>query len=327
MSHTLRFEGSHVALELHELLTSLDPSKWRAGMEQNVRSRLRQIRREVRRILEVHRHQKLEGRLDGLYRALQTLSTQLEEFRARGGGHATRTHWHQEWSMLRKRLQPVYGTMAICLERLSTPVPSLRPSNHARSIFHVCTSVLCLVLLQHVMAPEPLALLAVAVAVWAWAMEILRVRYPSVTRAFMAVLGPIAHPHEHHKVNSSTWYITALALLATLFQPPAASVALAALGMGDPAASAVGRRWGRVRLKSGRTLEGSLAFVAAATLAASVVLALYCPALSPGVTAVVALAGGVSGALGEHLSGSLDDNFTVPLAAAAGATLALRLLG
>lgn len=325
MPHTLCHESRNLAHDLYQLLMSLDPARLRQDMEHSARERLAQIRRELRRILDAYQNHPLEGRLARLYEALQALSVQLEEARSRGLPSLPARR-PRDWSHLRRRLQPAYGALAACLEHLSTPVPSLRPTNYTRSLFHMACSLGCLVLLQHVLAPEPLALVAVSVAVWAWTMEILRVHFPVVTRVFMKVLGPIAHPHEHHKVNSSTWYISAVALLATLFPPAASAAALVVLGFGDPAASTVGRRFGRIRFRSGRSLEGSLAFAVAGTLAAALVLGVYYPALGLGGVAAVAATSALSGAAGELLSGPLDDNFTVPLAAAAGAALALGLL-
>jgi dolichol kinase len=39
-----------------------------------------------------------------------------------------------------------------------------------------------------------------------------------------------------------------------------------ALGVGDPAAAWVGRRWGTLKILGRKSLQGTLAFVAAATL-------------------------------------------------------------
>ena len=50
--------------------------------------------------------------------------------------------------------------------------------------------------------------------VLAWAMEISRRRSQRINEAILRVLSPIAHPHEVRRVNSATWYTTALAIMA-----------------------------------------------------------------------------------------------------------------
>jgi len=85
------------------------------------------------------------------------------------------------------------------------------------------------------------------------------------------------------------------------------------VGLADPAASIIGRRWGRVRLGKG-TLEGAVAFM----LVASIVLAVTVEGgLRPLLVALVVT-------VVELLPLPLDDNLTVPLAVAG--TLALWAL-
>jgi dolichol kinase len=182
-------------------------------------------------------------------------------------------------------------------------------------------------MIQYVLSVTGLKIAAVSFAGFCWINEALRVRYPAVTRAYMKLMGRIAHPHEHHKVNSSTWYATALALLALAFNPMAASVAVVVLGVADPVAAIVGRRFGRTPLRGGRTLEGSLAFVGSGTLAAVGLLTLYYPDLGLQRALLAAVVASALGALAELFSFRLDDNLTIPLAAGLGAMVTFAALG
>lgn len=325
MTHSLCIESSNLALELHDVLQALDPARWSSGAETTIRQRLTALRERLQAVLAAHERGELEGSLARLYEALVALSRQLDELMRSFSRPST---WRQKaWvRAMHRKLQPTYGALAACLERLSTPVPALRPTNYSRSLFHVAISLSCLSLVQFTFSMPTLALIALGFAATAWTLEILRAHYPRVNRYCMAALGRIAHPHEHHKVNSATWYTTALAVLATFFSPMAASVALVVLGIGDPAASTVGRRWGKHRIAGGRSWEGSLAFVAAGALAGWLVVTVFYPALGAGSAALVALGAGLFGAAGELLSGKLDDNFTIPAAAAIGATLTAALV-
>jgi dolichol kinase len=139
----------------------------------------------------------------------------------------------------------------------------------------------------------------------------------------MRVLGPIAHPHEWHKVNSATWFVTALLLLATLSPLRSAALGCAVLALGDPAAALVGRRWGRLKIAQNRTLEGALAFVAVGTLVSLAVLQAVPGA--PASPLLLALTAGVVGALTELYSGRVDDNLSIPVVTAVAVTLVERL--
>lgn len=167
---------------------------------------------------------------------------------------------------------------------------------------------------------------AVAWAVFGWGSEIANRTSPALRRLLFRVFGPLAHPHEHHRVNSATWYATALLLLALTHSKLLCTVGVAVLGFGDPAAAVLGRRFGRVRLVHGRTLEGTSAFVAAATLVAFLALRLGYP-YPASACLLLALSGAVAGALAELFSLRVDDNFSVPLSAAVAAAGAAWALG
>ena len=115
---------------------------------------------------------------------------------------------------------------------------------------------------------------------------------------------------------------------AWIFGPSAASAAaLAVLGVGDPAAGLVGRRWGRRQLAGGRTLEGTLAFALFGSLAAFAVLLLWHGAAPMPALIAVSVAAGAAGAVAEAASVRIDDNLSVPLAAAVAAALTGSVLG
>jgi dolichol kinase len=99
------------------------------------------------------------------------------------------------------------------------------------------------------------------------------------------------------------------------------------LGFADPAASLVGRRWGRVALLRGRTLEGALGFVVIGTVMTTLALLLVTPQPSLGFALLMAFAVSLTGAVAELCSGRLDDNLTIPLVSAATAAGLLAMVG
>ena len=166
-----------------------------------------------------------------------------------------------------------------------------------------------------------------AFAATAWSLEIGRRLSPAINRICMWVFSKVSRIDEAHRINSSTWYTTALLILAITMSPRDCALAVAVLAVADPCAALVGRRFGRLRIYGGRTLEGSLAFVASGSLTAVAVAALYHPGPAPTEQLALALSAAVCGAIAELFSTSLDDNLTIPVAAACGAALAGLALG
>lgn len=146
--------------------------------------------------------------------------------------------------------------------------------------------------------------------------DLVRLRVPAWNRLFFRVLAPLASPREADAVASSTWFALSAALVWWLAPGRPAIAALLVLGLADPAASVVGRTWGRRTLGKG-TWEGTAAFVAVALAVLAIVVGL------PEAIAIAAVA-----AAAEVVPLGLDDNFTVPLSTAAAVwLLSLASLG
>lgn len=140
-------------------------------------------------------------------------------------------------------------------------------------------------------------------------LDLVRLRWPQVNAAFFSVFRHVASPREATGVASSTWYTMGLVLAVAMFPREAAVTGILVLALADPAASYVGRRWGR-RPFLGASLEGTAVF---ATVAFLVLAARH--------DLATALVGAAASAMAERLSWPLDDNLTVPVAAAAVVTL------
>jgi dolichol kinase len=203
--------------------------------------------------------------------------------------------------------------------------PRARPANLKRSLFHVASGLFALSLIRFLPGRPWLIAVSSAFAVFAWTCEISRRRSPAVNARLMRLFAPIAHANEHHEVNSSTWYVTALLLIALFAPLRAAEIGVIVLAFADPTAGFVGRRWGRTRIVTGRSLEGTLGFVVAGTLAAGAWLA-AAHGLPLASAAVVALAGAAVGAIAEIAVRRVDDNFAIPVASTTAVALAMMLV-
>lgn len=306
--------------DLHALLRKIDSSTFCEVIEAEARAQLSRIVTRVRSLCADSAseaagdasdalRQRLAQLLAALERAQQTEAASVRAFRA----------------AFQREVHPAYESLAAWLRSSALPAPSFRPTNYARNFFHVCSALLALLVLA--LAPSPLVPMALAGGLCgtAWSLEIARRISPRANDRLMRFFRAIAHAHERHRVNSSTWYLTALLLLSVLAETPVSAVAVAVLGFGDPAAALIGRRFGRTRLRAGRSLQGSLGFVAAATLAAFAVARALMPG-TVGVHLIVAVVAGVTGAAVEIFSTRVDDNLTIPLAVAASVSVALALV-
>jgi len=327
MSESLCAQSTDFAHELWRFLQQIDPARFRADLHATACRQFGRLKATLRQILESNGLDpaNTDHRLARLYERMQRLAGQLEPLRPQLQLSAARAR--REWMELQRRLQPSYGAIAASLEALSAEVPVLRATNAKRTFYHLATAVISLVLIQCVLSPTGVTIAAVGGALWCWTSELLRTRYPVVTDIYLKVFGAIAHPHEMHRVNSATWYATALAGLACTVSPMATSVAVLVLGVADPMAALVGRRFGRTPLRAGRTLEGSLTFVVTGTIAAVAVLGAFYPQVPLASALIAGAVAGVMGGVAELFSFGLDDNLTIPLAAGWGVSLMVTMLG
>ncbi len=136
------------------------------------------------------------------------------------------------------------------------------------------------------------------------AVDLFRLASPRANRLFFKAFRWFASPREKGRIASSTWYAVGALIVLALFESQTAISAILVLALADPAASYIGRRWGRRRLGTG-TFLGVAVFAAVATA----VLAFSHP---PG----AALSVGLVVALIECQPLGLDDNLTVPVSTA-----------
>ena len=310
--------GAILAKDLHALLRQMDPARWRDEGAQELHARLVALRAGLPGApADAAPGDELGGRLVEVAGVIDALlpAPGLPRDRVRAA-----------WEDLRRALVPAYERLAQALAAVQIRVPSLRPTNYARNLYHLASGLGVIVLLR-VVLPEMWPIwIAGACTALAWSIEWGRRRVPALNQLMMRLFSPFAHPHEAWRVNSATWFTTGLFGLALLQHPVAATAAMAVLAAGDPAAALIGRRYGRTRLANGRSIEGSLAFIAAGALCAALVLRLSDPQLGWGLQLTVALAAAVPAALAELLTERIDDNLAIPWSAAAGVLAVLAVV-
>ena len=314
MNPALALDSASFAHDLHTLLRDIDPARWQAEFEAAFRSRLASLEGSAAelRARADGTAPELAQRLAETQRVLTTCvpTTDLPRPDARAA-----------WKELRAELARAYTDLSHSLEAWDIHVPKLRPTNYARNVLHVVTAGIAISMLLLLQGTPWLLPTALFFAGAGWSLEATRRIWPGWNQKIMSLWGPVAHPHEHHRVNSATWYCTALVILAALDAPAASLLGLVALGVGDPAAAVIGRRWGRTRLANGRSLEGFAAFMVASLIAGFALLSLVRPELSFTTRAAACAAASLVGAIVELMSRRVDDNLSIPLSAAVIATL------
>ncbi|MBI4215819.1 MAG: hypothetical protein HY687_00255 [Chloroflexi bacterium] len=145
--------------------------------------------------------------------------------------------------------------------------------------------------------------------------EALRFLVPGLNRWLMASFSFVVKEKEAAAVTGSTYFVASGFLTLFIFPTAVAIPALLFAAVADPAAAAVGQRWGRRRAFS-KTLEGSLAFLLVATAVALLAWGRLGLGLLP------ALLGAVVATLAELLPHGIDDNLAVPLASGLAMALA-----
>lgn len=163
--------------------------------------------------------------------------------------------------------------------------------------------------------PEVVAAITIAGATFvALSVETARRSSDAFGRLFEQHLGHLLRPRERGRLTGATMLAIAYTLTVVLFPGLPALAGILVAGVADAAAAVVGKRFGRRRYPGGKSLEGSLVF-----LAVVVPILLLATGLPLAAVAAVALVLTAT----EALSLPVDDNLYLPILAA----LAVHLAG
>ena len=134
--------------------------------------------------------------------------------------------------------------------------------------------------------------------------EKLRQKSPFFQGLFFRVFGTFVRPRERHRITGGTYFFVAGALCLVLFDKPVAYTVMSFMIIGDAAAALLGMTFGRIRLSSGKSLEGTLGCICAC---------LIFWAMFPRMDFPEALTAAVLTGLLELVPFQIDDNLIVPL--------------
>lgn len=176
--------------------------------------------------------------------------------------------------------------------------------------------------LLYLVAPRPVVLgVAFISLVLTAAIEWGRQRWPALERLVEWFIGSALRQGEESQPTAGLWAMLGVFITLLLFERHIAIPAVLFAQIGDPAAEIVGRRWGRRRFASGKSLEGSLGFFVT-SLAVGLLCCVALP-LAPGIVVLGALVA----TLTEAIPLPLGDNLTMAPLAGLAMTLAALLVG
>lgn len=174
-----------------------------------------------------------------------------------------------------------------------------------RKSIHLLGLVFPILYVFNVFTTRHTAIIAVGVLLAiALASELLKALLPPFRVMFIRIFSPILRSQEQRGgLTGATYYLIGSFLCILLFDKTLAIVCLCFLTLGDLFAALIGKQWGRIKLFSRKSLEGSLACFIVCTAVALLI----------GLHPVVAIVGALVATLIELLPTGVDDNVTIPL--------------
>ena len=151
--------------------------------------------------------------------------------------------------------------------------------------------------------------------------DLARLRIPAFNQLIFTRFGSFIREGERYKLTGTAPYVLGIAVSLYAFSLEIATAAICFLAFGDVSATTVGERYGRTKIGE-KSLEGTIAFAAAALLSA-----LLLSAIGVHLMARVMILGAVVAAVVELLPLPINDNLAIPLIAGGAMELALRLFG
>lgn len=177
-----------------------------------------------------------------------------------------------------------------------------------RRLYHLIAGILLVLIVAYLDKGEALLLISSLLLI-AIITEAVRLHLPGLNRLLFRHFGPLLREEEEGRPTGTGYYLGGILVSLLLFEREIALFSMTILAVGDPAASAIGKRWGTYRI-GGKSLEGGIAFLLASTGAGLILHRLW-----PGLPAGVIITGAIAGAVAELISGNVNDNLLIPLAA------------
>ena len=184
-----------------------------------------------------------------------------------------------------------------------------------RKLLHVLTA---LVPVAYIFIPRfPMVVGLCVIGISFLLIDFLRLEIRIVGSFFDRHFGQLMWKKERYTLTAATHYVVAAFLSVYFFDKWIAIAVLLFLALGDTAAHIIGVRWGKNRLDTEKTIEGSLS-----CFLICIIISLFLPEPS----FFVLLVGALVASLVEFFPFGIDDNFTLPLISGAAMEIIVKIL-
>jgi len=184
-----------------------------------------------------------------------------------------------------------------------------------RKLLHVSTIV---VPISYLFLPRfPMVIGLCVLGILFLFIDFLRLEIQTIGSCFDHFFGKLIWPKEKNTLTAATHYVVAAFLSVYFFDKWIAIAVLLFLSLGDTAAHIIGVRWGKNRLDTEKTIEGSLACL---------IICLCVSFLLPQPSLIVLVVGSLVASLVEFFPFGIDDNFTLPLISGAAMEIMVKML-
>lgn len=190
-----------------------------------------------------------------------------------------------------------------------------------RKLYHLFGG-LGLLSLYHVLGREPALWLYAVLTAVVLGLDIARLKVPALNRFVFDRFSSFIRSGERDRLTGTAPYLLGIGLSLLFYRTEIATAAICFLAFGDVAATTVGERYGRTKISGEKSLEGFLAFVAAAATAGFLL-----PLVDIQVMHGLVVAGALTAAGVELLPLPVNDNLVIPLASGGAMELIARLTG
>jgi dolichol kinase len=184
-----------------------------------------------------------------------------------------------------------------------------------RKLLHISTVV---VPIAYIFVPRfPMIISLCALGILFLFFDFLRLEIRAISSFFDRYFNKLIWNKEKDTLTAATHYMIAAFLSVYFFDKWVAIAVLFFLAFGDTAAHIIGVRWGKNRLDTEKTIEGSLA-----CLGICVSISFFLPQPS----FIVLIVGSLVASLVEFFPFGIDDNFTLPLISGAAMEIMIKML-
>ncbi|MDP6932549.1 MAG: hypothetical protein QGG40_06505, partial [Myxococcota bacterium] len=149
MTHALTLDSRLVAEDLYRFLCDLDPAQVRQQIEQELQLRAHRLRTELRRIHEGQDSALATETGPVFWERIREVAELFEQRLPRPD--QSPSEMRTAWESFRQDALPAYERLAASLARLDIHVPSLRPTNYKRNLYHLANGVSVCLLIEWVL--------------------------------------------------------------------------------------------------------------------------------------------------------------------------------